>query len=522
MILLQYINLTMKSNKLLILAIIILGLFLRLAWNPHQVIWSYDQARDSFVTREIIKNKDIIILGPQAEMYGLFHGPLYYYLIAPFYYLSQGETLLPLIFMSLFILSSVIPLSLLVMKIVKDKLGGILVILIFVFSYTFIEYSRWLSNVSITIPFISWGYYLLYKILSEKVRKIHFFLLGLVLGFASQGEIFFLSLIAIFLATFIITKQKFQNLIYYLIGSAIGIAPLIIAQFKFGFMGWKIFSSLFEVGKKQNEIGHEGGQAVIGYLHHLGLTTHQTIGGLSAPMGLFIFIIILSYIALKFMKKQNKEQAFIVWFLTVLVAHAILFTFEYVDTVFLNIGLSIFLIVISGVAAFLIFKSNKLLFSLLAVSFLIFQLGLYKSYIIDRKPFGHYKFIQPASTLSHIDEIISAIYKYADGKPFTFSSIGTPFGVRTVWASAFELYSRKHSVPIPDWYGYFANGYPGDYVLKPAKDPEKLHVLVIESNISQYLSQPIFENEMNHQNEYTKVISEIKVNETKIQFRKPI
>lgn len=470
--------------------------------------------------RSMIASRHLILLGPQAEEFGLFHGPLYYYIFAPFYFLSKGEPWLPLIVMSVINLASAIPLAMISSKITKSKLAGILTFTIFCLSYAMVEYSRWLSNVSITLPFIAWSYYFLYEIFEKERTKITFFLLGFLLGLATQGEIFFVSLIAVFFLVLIVKKSKLINLVSYSIGSVIGMLPILIAQVKFNFLGLKIFSDLFTKGYQSAAASPS--VSLAGYINHLGLTFYQTIGALSAPMGLFLLILFLVWVSKEVFNKFSKEHAYLPWLLTILLAHAFLFTFEYVDTVFLDIGLALFLIVMVGMGAYFLYKNNRLLFVGTASLFLIFQFGLFKSYLMERKPFGNYNFIHQSSTLADLDDVISKMYEVSQGKAFTLSVIGTPFGVRTVWASVFELYAREHNVPIPKWFEYYANGYPGEEILAPTSKPAGTHILVLESNIKSLLPEPIIVRELGNQGNHTKEVQEFVIHDTTIQVRKPI
>lgn len=157
----------------------------------------------------------------------------------------------------------------------------------------------------------------------------------------------------------------------------------------------------------------------------------------------------------------------------------------------------------------------------MCVVFVLSQIDLYKAYLVGSRPFNNYKFIQEPSTLLSKEEVVEAIYNHADGKPFTFASFGTPFGVRTVWASVFELYARENSLQIPNWYGYFANGYPGEGLFEIAERPERLHVVLLESNLSGLVPEPIVREHMGNQDTHTRIIEEITVNDTVIQFREP-
>ena len=77
-----------KKEILILLGLAIFGLFLRVIFLKNgALIFGYDQARDAFSALEIAHGH-LKILGPSASAPGLFHGVLYYYLLAPIYLLG--------------------------------------------------------------------------------------------------------------------------------------------------------------------------------------------------------------------------------------------------------------------------------------------------------------------------------------------------------------------------------------------------------------------------------------------------
>jgi len=79
-----------KRSLYLLIFFVIVGLFLRVLYF-HDLTFGYDQARDALESIKIIKNLDIKIIGPTTDIRGLYHSPLYWYIISPFYYFSGGN-----------------------------------------------------------------------------------------------------------------------------------------------------------------------------------------------------------------------------------------------------------------------------------------------------------------------------------------------------------------------------------------------------------------------------------------------
>lgn len=511
---------TLTPHLLFVTGLVFLGFLLRLYPDSHEIIWSYDQARDSFVMREMIKNLDIKLIGPQTEIYGLFHGPLFYYLMGPFFYISKGEVFLPLIAMTILTYSSIIPLSLLAYKITKNRYSIILTIFIFSISYQFVEYGRWISNVSVAIPFLSWAYYFYYRVLENPKFKLNYFLLGVSVGLASQGELFLLSLAGIIFLVLVAMKKKISFLFFYAVGGVIGIFPLIVSELRFNFRGIKFLGEILF----SSSAGESFGEIMNFYLEHVGLTVSQVVGGVSYLMA-YSLLIVLLFCFYKFFLSclpLRKTKTLMVFIFTILLSHLSLFFLSLVNNPFLDMEIAVLLILLSSLLITGLLERSRYIAYFVIGLIVILQFSNYKKYVIGNRPLDHFGFIQESSTLSHKEEIADTIYTHANGREFTFASIGTPYGVRTVWASVLELYSRETGRKIPRWYGYYANGYPGEELIKIADGPEDLHVLLIESNVEKLLAKPIIDQEISNQNNHTRVVKEVVLHDTRIQFREKI
>ncbi|MGD9129659.1 MAG: hypothetical protein PVJ09_04195 [Candidatus Woesebacteria bacterium] len=514
-------NLT-KIEILILVFIVILGIFIRLIPGKGHFIWDYDQARDSFEIRKIIQNKDLILIGPQAEKHGMFHGPLYYYYLAPFYYLSHGDQNLPLLAMIFLNLSSIIPLALLSKQLFsklgskQSKLITFLVIFLFVISYEQVEYARWLSNVSITIPLLAWSYYFIWKLFSS--RKYAFYL-GLSLGLAIQGEIFLIYLIAYSYLLLLLNRHKIKDWIKFHFGLAVGLLPLILAELKFNFQSTKTFINYFINRHSVEDLS--AGQSILSYLDHMGFTVKNNLSGFSNSFGLYFLILIL--ILYLFWKRDitklkiKKEIAYIfIW----LFSHFILFSFHFVDAVFLNLGIGLSMIFLMSFLIYLFcYKKQKIMASLFLIFVVFMQIRLLMVNTHHNQPFNKFKFVQKDAILfKEKIAIVDQIYQLANNESFTFAVLGTPYGVRTKWASVFEQYARQNDVEIPHWFGYYANGYPGEKLFITQDFPEQKHIVLIES--SQHLIDPYTrKNYLIEQDRTTRLIEEKELYGHRIQLR---
>jgi len=120
-----------KKAAFLFLLILILFSFLRFYQLPQRTIFNWDQERDAFEVQKILSGDPSLIgprvLGPQ----GFFLGPYFYYLLAPFYFLTGGHPQAIVYFLIILNLVFFLAAYLIVKKIWGEKTA-----LIFLFLWT--------------------------------------------------------------------------------------------------------------------------------------------------------------------------------------------------------------------------------------------------------------------------------------------------------------------------------------------------------------------------------------------------
>lgn len=214
--------------KIILIVILFLSIFLRVYRTSDLLGFWFDQGRDAKVAWNIIHNKDLTLIGPTTGIEGIFLGPFYYYLITPFYFLSQGDPVLPAISLALINVGAVY----LLYKFGRDnisKLAGILSACIYGLSFSFVYANRWLSNPT-ALPFtVVLIFLLLAKIIHNSNSKKDLLFLGLLLGISLQLEaasaVFF---IPATLIIFIKHKVHLKKIISLIPGFFITLLPQII------------------------------------------------------------------------------------------------------------------------------------------------------------------------------------------------------------------------------------------------------------------------------------------------------
>ncbi|MDO8514866.1 MAG: hypothetical protein Q7S14_00025 [bacterium] len=213
---------------LLIIAVFVLGLLLRLYGGLDTILFNYDQARDAFLAIDILKG-DLKLIGPPTDLPGVFHGPLYYYFLAPLYYLGGLKPYLPvlgIIFLNLF---AGIIFYILAKKIFKSQFWGIISFLLYAVSFEAVSYARWLSNPTLVIP--------AYVIYLAGLWNKNWLLVVIGMGIAIQAQLFMLYLIPVTILYILIFKPPLKRLCPSILLLFLLLSTYLVAEVKFNFQG---------------------------------------------------------------------------------------------------------------------------------------------------------------------------------------------------------------------------------------------------------------------------------------------
>src|SRR3989344_3226639 len=129
-----------SKGFLLFLLIFLLGFFLRIYRIRDYITFLGDEGRDVLVVYNILHG-DLTLLGPTASVGGFFHGPLYYYFMVPFLFLSNYDPVGPAIMIGLIGTITVL-LVYLVGKRLFGAAAGLIAAFLYAISPIVIVYSR--------------------------------------------------------------------------------------------------------------------------------------------------------------------------------------------------------------------------------------------------------------------------------------------------------------------------------------------------------------------------------------------
>lgn len=239
-----------KIETVVIASIIITSLLLRLYKIDGYLTFLGDEGRDVRVVRDLIRNFNLIFIGPQTSIGNMYLGPLYYYMMAPFLWLSNLNPVGPAVMVALISVLT-IGLTWWITRSWFGSLAAVLAALFFTFSPVSIIYSRasWNPNPMPLFALLSiWG---IYKVWIDRDLK-YLILTGISMAFALQMHYLGLLLLPIlglfWLLSFIQEENKksiITNTIIATICFLFLMSPLALFDLKHDGMNLNAFKAFF-------------------------------------------------------------------------------------------------------------------------------------------------------------------------------------------------------------------------------------------------------------------------------------
>lgn len=511
----------MIKSRYILMAILIIGLVLRLIYF-HDLTFGYDQARDALQSISIIKNLDIKIIGPTTDIRGLYHGPLYWYIISPFYYFSGGNPEIARIPMILINLLNIVFIYYLVKKIFKNEKIAFLSSFFMAVSFEAVQYARWLSNPTPALLTTAVFFYGLWLVLKKEKIGLPLMLLFWVLSVNFQFFLAYQVVFVIFALFFLLIKDR--RLIiesikkyYWLYGlSFLSFSFYIAAQLKFKFQGLISFLSFF------TKSGQEKLVLWPKFLNFLNSLIDNFANNLTAQ-NIFLAKIILGFLLgyviynLVLRKKWRKETLFLfVW----LISPIIIYTLQRNDSYFLNIGNLYPLIILVVLMIFELknqFKKIGRLLFIIVVG-LITMTNVYL--IIINNQGGEYLFsVQYKQNLADELKIIDYLYQSSNKKIFAVNTLTNPLYVNTTWAYLFDWYGKKKYGYMPVWWGAYLDDFGKEIKFS---DEKKLRVgdklyLILEPSV---FHEDYFKAYVRFDNTRSILLKKLDFNTHKVEERK--
>ncbi len=510
-----------KKSLYFLTIFLFIGIFLRVLYF-HDLTFGYDQARDALESIKIIKNHDIKIIGPTTDIRGLFHSPLFWYIISPFYFFSGGSPEIARIPMILINLVNIVFIYFFARKIFNNEKIALLSSLLMAVSFEAVQYARWLSNpppALLTIGIFFYGFWL---VLEKKKIGLPLMLLFWGLSVNFQFFLAYQVVFVIFAVIFLLIKDRkviIESIkkYYWLYGlSFLSFSFYIAAQLKFKFQGLVSFLSfLTKSGKEKSNLLPR----LVNFVNRLiyNLANNLTAQNIFIAKIILIFILGFVIYSLALKKKWRKEIFFLfVW----LISPIIIYPLQRNDSYFLNIGNLYPLIILVVLMVFELksqFKKIGRLLFIIAVG-LITMTNIYL--ILDNNKGGESLFsVQYKQNLADELKIIDYLYQSSNKKIFAVNTLTNPLYINTTWTYLFDWYGKKKYGYMPVWWGAYLDDFGKEIKFS---DEKKLRVgdklyLVIEPPV---FHDDYFKAYVRFDNTRSTLLKKLDFNTHKVEERK--
>lgn len=224
-----------KSKNFLVLSILLIGLFLRIYKARSLFVYSHDQDLSSWIVKDIVLNGHLRLGGQQTSILGVFIGPLFYYLLVPFYLLFRMDPVAGVALVTTFGIFSVGS-SYFVFSKLFGKIAGLVGGLFWATSYFFIFNDR---EVVPTMPVVLWTLWFFYALnLLLKGNRLSYPLLGFLVGLIWNLNLalFLLVPLALLASTVARRKISFKGLLIGIVVALIVSLPLIFFEARHNFL----------------------------------------------------------------------------------------------------------------------------------------------------------------------------------------------------------------------------------------------------------------------------------------------
>ncbi|MCJ7805570.1 hypothetical protein MUP46_02910 [Patescibacteria group bacterium] len=468
-----------RYYKFILFAIFILAIILRWWYLPAKAVsFAFDQARDAFVVQEILGGH-IKILGPSVNgIPGLYHGVLYYYVLALAYLVGRGSPIGAAYFMGFLNALTVFGVYLLTYLLTKKHTPALIASLIFAFSFEATQYAAWLSNPTMAIWFVPLIYIGLYLWLKGK-SVIGPLVAGFGLGFSIQSNVALgYHLLPVIFWLWLFRKEVRRKDVMIFLGSLIfAVSSMILAEFKFGFRG---ISGIYYLLSSQDMAPQtlEFGNFLVIYLNQLGKSLAYTIFPLKVSFGGLVGVILLFSALLHWVK--NRGSDLISWepFLaTYIFVYIFALPFGGSGIPHAMSGVTAGIAVFVGIFIWKFLSQYKYLF--IGVIFLILLFNSIKI-LFENKKGQTNLVIQGESTLANQLKTIDYTYEKANGKGFSINTLTRPLYINTLWSYLYNWYGKQKYGYLPSWTGRDQVGQLGNNLARPAAGVIE-HFYIIES-----------------------------------------
>lgn len=233
-----------KSNRIiLLLFVFFIFIFFRTWLLPQTISFAWDQERDAQIAEKIISRTNIPLIGPRVvSENGFFLGPYFFYLITPFYLLTNLHPYATIYFIIFFSIIFFVLSFFILQKIYRYKTA-----LIFVLIWAILPAAVNRDRIAWNPFLIPLAFSILIFYLDKlRLRPGYFIILGVILGLIFH--IHFQGLFYVILAFSYLMNKNSKSLPFFfwtLLGFILTFVPLIVFDIRHQWLNFHLFTNFF-------------------------------------------------------------------------------------------------------------------------------------------------------------------------------------------------------------------------------------------------------------------------------------
>jgi hypothetical protein len=482
-----------------LVGVLLLAIWMRFVNFGESIYFGFDEARDAYVSRAIYESGELKMMGPPATGdLGLYHGPLYWYLLGPVYSLAGGD---PVVVSAVFRVVNallILPLFWLVSSMFGKGVAGVSVLL-YAVSFEQNQYAMYVGNPA-------WGVWAILMVvagawlLREKNKHSYWglYLSGVGAALATQFNLMYGYLFVWLIALIVWRWSVIKGLgVKHMIGAGVAtfvvLSSYILVEMRFGFRTVK--KTLELMGDGFGVMAPGQSKYSLYWEKYMGMF-QDNIWNIEGAW-LWMMVLSMSIWLLIMAVRENRYRVLMGW----LTLWVVLMLFGGHTAYYTNVGMGLAVIVLTAIISMRVWKLNRVVAGLLL--FLILYGNATR--VIEQSPKGLIDGIKPQPGMLLADQyrLIDRMYEESEGEGFTVRVTGIPYRIQTVWAYLFENYALPKYGYLPYYETGNTLGFPGSLPVPTLgttchryliREPMRgLPVELVEADVAE---EDIFSNQM--------------------------
>lgn len=234
-----------KYQSILVLGLILaVGFFLREYQAVSRFGFAHDADLFSWIVKDIALNHHLRLIGQETSAPGIFIGPLFYYLLIPFFWMTHFDPAGALIFSGLIGLLTILSFYF-VFKKIFDQITGQVAAFIQSVLLLRVDHDRWVVPTITDNLWLVWYFYSIISLARGQFNVL--WLLGLLIGLIWHINFSLAILLILVPMALLLSKKlpKVKHLFQFSLGFLIPSVPLILFEIRHGFQQTRGFINSF-------------------------------------------------------------------------------------------------------------------------------------------------------------------------------------------------------------------------------------------------------------------------------------